>query len=124
MDKKVFFNEIKDNYFISQSCNLEDFKTMVCSVLPIFGELKTTIAIDENEKIITFIDVDEADISFAPEDLVLTKEDLDMTAIVFRLVINSKGVIIMVEHNMDIFTCINKEFVLFLSSIIGNKILL
>lgn len=122
MTKKEFYDKIRDTYFDEGTCSLEEFKKMLSSAMPVFGELETKIEENEKEIVITFIDRDEADEDFVPEEEGLTREDFDMSCIIITLYLGKDGTIKIVEHYLGIFTTANKDAVLFLGSLIGKKI--
>lgn len=123
MDKKEFFEKIKETYFEELTCDFEDFKTMLYGAIPVFGELETKITEKEDEKIIVFRDIDSADAAFVSEGYKLDESDLDMSGTIMTLTLDKDNVIKLVENNAGgLFTKANKDIVLFLGSLIGKKI--
>jgi len=122
MTKKEFYEKVRDTYFTEASCTLEEFKKMLTGAMHVFGELETEVEEKEDETVIRFIDRDEADLTFAPEECELTKEDLNMSCEIMTLYLDKDGTIKLLENNIGLFTEANKETVLFLGSLIGKQI--
>jgi hypothetical protein len=123
MDRKEFYEHIKNDFFIERTANIEAFKIMVTSAAPVFGKLETEIEGKENGgRVIRFIDRDEADIVMAPEGVDTSEVNTDMSTVVMTLHLDEEDTIVVVEHGFKIFTRANKEQVLLYSSLIGKKI--
>lgn len=123
LERKEFFDHIKEDFFEELTADFEGFKNMVHSVLPVFGTLETNITENEDGgKKIQFIDVDHADMVFAPKGIDPNEVNTDMTTTVMTLHLNEQNTIQIVEHGMHLFTPANKEKVLLLASFIGKKI--
>jgi hypothetical protein len=123
MERKIFFNKIKEDFFEKLECSFEGFKDMVCGAMPVFGKLETDIIELQTGKIIIFRDIDHAMFTIAPEGYEPTEEDLDMSGTIMTLTLDTENEIKTVEHGVRLFTPANKEAVLFLSSIIGKRII-
>lgn len=123
LDRKAFFEQIKDGFFNDLSADFESFKSMISAAAPVFGRLETEIKEKEDGgKTVTFIDVDEADMVLAPEGVEEDEIDTDMSTIVMTIHLNEDNVIKIVEHSFGIFTPANKDQVLLYASLIGKKI--
>lgn len=123
MERKDFFNAIKDGFFEELSVDLNSFKGMIQGAMPIFGTLETNIENNEDGgKTITFIDNHKADIIIGNTEANIDDVDTDMSTTVMQLTLNGNGVIGTVSHSMRLFTRANKEQVLLLASFIGKKI--
>ena len=122
MERKIFFNKIREGYFEKLKCDFEQFKDMVCGAMPVFGRLETDIIELKSGKMIVFRDIDYAMFSIGPVGYEPTEEDLDMSGTIMTLTLNTKNEILLVEHRIKLFTTANKESVLFLGSLIGKTI--
>jgi hypothetical protein len=124
MDKKEFYDRIKDVYFEDIEISFQNLKDMVCSCMPIFGKLEVRIDDDEeNEfKVIYFHDIDSADCMFAPEGYEIKTEDTNMNSIALELTINKQNIIQIINSSFLIITQANKYLILFLGSLIGKSI--
>lgn len=124
MDRKEFFEAIKDDFFDNDLVvDFESFKDMLRAAVPVFGVLATeTIEKEDGGKQIKFIDIDEADFVIAPEGVTDIEDvDTDMTTTILTLHLNEANVITIVEHGFGIFTPANKEKVLLYASFIGKE---
>lgn len=124
MERKEFFEAIKDSFFEEKSVDFEGFKSMIRGAMPVFGTLGVEVKDEgEDEKIITFIDNDEADMIMGSEEVNINEVNTDMSTVLMELSLNSDGVIKTVSHGIGgFFTPTNKEQVLLLASLIGKKI--
>jgi hypothetical protein len=127
MNRREFFQKIKEDYFNDLTCEFKDFKEMVCGVMPVFGVLEIEyVRVSDHEKVIIFKDIDEAMFVIGPEGSNVTLEDLedlDMSGQIMKITMDGENVIHLVEHGVRMFTPANKDTVLFLGSIIGKKLL-
>lgn len=105
MNKKGFFNLVKDNYYENQETTLAELCEMYNCIAPIFGTLIIEIEKSNKNTIIMFIDNDDG---------VFTTS--------MTLHLDKKNVIKAVEHGLSIFTSANKDLILFYGSLIGKKI--
>ncbi|MED2737584.1 hypothetical protein [Bacillus toyonensis] len=123
MERKDFFNAIRDSFFEELSVDLDSFKGMIQGAMPIFGSLESITEDNEDGgKTITFIDKHKADIIIGNKETDIDDVDTDMSTIVMQLTLNENGVIGTVSHSMGLFTRANKDQVLLLASFIGKKI--
>lgn len=122
MERKIFFERIRDDYFSKLECNFEGLKEMISGAMPVFGMLETDIIPLKNRKMIVFKDIHHAMFSIAPEGYEVTEEDTDMSGTILSLTLNNDNIIDLVDHGIKMFTPANKETVLFLGGLIGKKI--
>lgn len=123
MDRYDFYEHIRDNFFNNLTADFEKFKQMIIASAPIFGTLRVDITeTEEGGKVISFIDVDEADAVFAPEGVDVDEINVDMTVTVVTLHLSTDNIIEVVEHGFNLFTPKNKDNVLLYASLIGKKI--
>ena len=124
MERRIFFEQIKNSYFENLSSDFKEFKDTICAVMPVFGTVEIEyIRISEYEKIMIFKDIGEAMFVVGPEGYDVTLEDLDMSGMILKITMDGENVIHLVEHGIRMFTPANKDIVLFLGSIIGKKLL-
>lgn len=124
MNRKEFYEVIKNDFFEERTASFSDFKHMLRGAIPVFGTLETSIEEGENgKKTITFIDNDKADVVIGPKNVNIDEVNMDMSTIIMKLNLNKEGTIETVSHNIGgFYTPANKENVLLFASFIGKKI--
>ncbi|WP_336770468.1 hypothetical protein [Bacillus bombysepticus] len=123
MDRNLFFETIRDGFFANLSTDFKGLESMIGTAMPVFGTLETKIKEEANgHKVITFIDVDEAQLVIAPKGFDVSEVDTNMTTTLLTLHVNENGIIDTVEHGFGLFTPTNKKHVLFVASLIGKTI--
>ena len=125
MDRKDFFNLVKDDYYNDNaSTTLTNFCKMYESVTPVFGTLKTKIEKQEhNVTKVTLIDEDISDYCIDANGN-RVDEAVDMSTISLIMYLNEDNIVIAIENKTPMFTNANKNLVLFYGGLIGKQILL
>lgn len=124
MSEKEFYKNILENFFEELEWNIDEFARMVKYPLHIFGEVGYEVNEIENGKLIKILDIDEADYYIAPKDADIKREDVCMVTVALKFEIDKNGYITIIYTNTGMFTRANKEAMLFVSSLIGKKIVL
>lgn len=123
MSRKEFVSRVLKGYYEDKELNIDTLCITVKYVLPIFGECVHEVKDTESGKLIKIIDRDVANCYIAPEGVEVSEEDLDMSTLALVLYTNKEGEINFIEHGYGAFTKANKDAVLFVSSLIGKKLL-
>lgn len=122
MNRKEFFNKVKNEYYETQSISLENFCKTYKKVAPIFGELEVkTEKLEDGEIKLIFIDKDEYDFAVNSNGEIKNNY-IDMSSVSMVLYLDKNGVVKTVENSITIFTPANKDLVLFCGSLIEKRI--
>lgn len=124
MNKLDFYAHIKDGFFDNLTADLNDFKEMIRTALPVFGVMKTMVKPNEDGTMtITFIDeASIADYIYPEPGEPAIALNADSSTIMLTIHLNKNNKITIVEHNFGMFTTANKEEVLLMASLIGKNI--
>src|SRR5437763_6012822 len=124
MSREDFFNAIKDSFFENASTYMNGLQSMVQGAMPVFRTLVVETVNKVRGKVITFVDIDFADLVMTPEGVEPEDVNKDMTTVLMTLHVDEHGIIHVVsQHGMNMFTPANKLQTLFLASLVGKKIL-
>jgi len=89
----------------------EGLRKMIKEAMPILGYLDTETSEHEGNKTINFRDYHRDEMNW------------DMATPLCKLTLDAEGTIQLVEHGLTVFNATNKNVVLFLSSLIGKKLI-
>lgn len=127
MKKEDIFNNIRDNYYEDKELHIDVLKDLVGPIMPIFGILEVELTPgDNNHKILSFHDKDQADVTVVPEGINMSLQeytdmcDMSCTPLILRL--NKDNKVICVNHGVGFLTPANKNLILFLGHLIGKTI--